>query len=58
MTEEINLTDIITNLEPGETIAGYITGLADQLRGSAGIMMGPTDSDLTAIALDRLVANL
>jgi hypothetical protein len=58
MTKEINVTDIITSLEPGETPAGYIRGLADQLRGTEGIMMGPVDSDLAALALDRLAASL
>lgn len=59
MREEINLNDIITDhLELGETIVDYITSLAVQLRGSEGIIMGPTDSDLAALALDRLAASL
>lgn len=49
---------IVSDLATGETPADYIKGLADQLRGSEGIMMGPTDSDLAAIALDRLAASL
>lgn len=58
MTKKIDLTDIITHLEPGETPADYIRGLAVQLRGSEGIMMGPSDSDLAALALDQLAASL
>lgn len=56
--EEIYITDMITSLKTGETTVDYIKGLADQLRDSEGIMMGPTDSDLCAAALDRLAASL
>jgi hypothetical protein len=56
--EEIDLNNIIANLDPSETAVDYIKGLAVQLRGSEGIMMGPTDSDLCAAALDRLAASI
>lgn len=56
--EENYIIDLITDLATGETPVDYVKGLADQLRGSEDILMGPSDSDLCAIALDRLAASL
>jgi hypothetical protein len=56
--EEISLTDIITTLEPGETIADYINGLADQFQESEELLCGPTDCQVAAAALRRLATNL
>jgi hypothetical protein len=56
--EEISLTDIITSLETGETIADYVKGLADQFERSEDLLVGPTDCQVAAVALHRLAASL
>jgi hypothetical protein len=56
--EEIDLTDIITSLEPGETIADYIESFAAQFEEHKELCVGPTDSQVAVLALRRLAASL
>lgn len=58
MTKKIDLTDIITNLEPGETIADYVEELADSMEAHAENALGVTDSKLAILALRRLAASV
>ncbi len=43
MTKKIDLTDIITTFDPGETIADYVESRAAQFEKTEELLVGPTD---------------